>query len=207
MIYNITNKSDQEVDDELFRLESLVDHSNYYNFQHVFSKEEVDKIISENDPHTFRATTFSGTNDDFRKSNIKWINRFENDLDNTWIFQKISELAVIANQNIYHFLLCGMFEGIQYTVYDGSEDGFYCSHVDHGKNYYKRKLSIVIQLSDPSEYEGGDLLLHTRNKPFAIPKGLGSCITFPSWMLHEVTPVTSGIRRTLVCWVSGPPFK
>ena len=207
MIYNFSGRPDYEIDSELTQAEENIDHANYYRFSNSFSADEIKKIISENDPDTFRATTFSGQNNDFRRSNIKWINRFETNVNNTWIFERIAQLVQTANKEIYHFSLYGMFEGIQYTVYDGTEDGFYCAHVDHGKNYYKRKISVVIQLTDPSEYEGGDLLIHTRNQPFAVPKGLGTCITFPSWMLHEVTPVTSGTRRTLVCWVSGPPFK
>lgn len=207
MIYNFSGKPDHEIDNELMVAEENIDQSNYFVANHYFNKQEVDKIIEQNDPQTFKATTFSGSNDDFRKSNIKWINGFENGIDNIWIFKKISELAFGANDALFKFSIYGMFEGIQYTVYDGTENGFYCAHVDHGINYYKRKISIVVQLSDPNEYEGGDLLLHTKNKPYPIPKGFGTCVAFPSWMLHEVTPVTSGTRRTLVCWVSGPPFK
>ena len=54
-------------------------------------------------------------------------------------------------------------ERLQFTYYDSKEEGCYFSHVDplEWKNPYNRKLSLVVQLSDPSEYEGGELQIHT----------------------------------------------
>jgi PKHD-type hydroxylase len=70
-----------------------------------------------------------------------------------------------------------------------------------------RKLSLVMQLSDPYEYEGGELQLKTGHNDITIPKQKGLVTIFPSFTLHRVTPLTSGTRRTLVVWVAGPPFK
>ena len=67
--------------------------------------------------------------------------------------------------------------------------------------------SIVVQLTDPSEYEGGDLEILTTENPFWAAKEKGSCILFPSFCLHKVHPVTKGLRNSLVLWVSGPPFE
>lgn len=72
---------------------------------------------------------------------------------------------------------------------------------------HNRKLSMVIQLSDPSEYEGGELLLHLGNNPTRIERKKGLAVFFPSYILHEVTPVTKGERYSLVAWVHGKPFK
>ncbi len=207
MHFNIINSQGADLDAMLQEMEDRVDHNQFYQFQNSLTQEEIDRIIKENELSTHRATTFSGESDSFRKSDINWIEKEQNGIDNTWIFQRIANMAIEANSRLFNFNLFGMFEGLQYTKYDGSEDGFYCKHVDHGKNFYKRKISVVIQLSDPDSYEGGDLLTHTANSPNVMPKGLGTTVLFPSWMLHEVTPVTKGIRRSLVCWVSGPPFQ
>ena len=224
------NINDKNLDGLLGELEKDVDHNNYYWFQNSFSQAEIDKIIAENEPRTAAATTFSGADDRLRKSNITWIEKtqkawsrdrykgsvelpgpqFDHDeltVDNTWIFEKFANMALEANINNFRFELWGMHEGIQYTVYKGGDKGFYCGHVDHGKNYYKRKLSMVCQLSDPDSYSGGDLLIHTKNQPILMPRELGAVICFPSWQLHEVTPVYKGTRRSLVLWVSGPPFR
>ena len=67
-----------------------------------------------------------------------------------------------------------------------------------------RKLSISIQLTDPTKYEG-DLNLYWSDA-VTMKKNKGSLFIFPSYMLHEVTPVTKG-ENSLVCWVNGPQFK
>lgn len=76
-----------------------------------------------------------------------------------------------------------------------------------------RKLSVTISLNDPNEYEGGNLQFdlgpHRPDRYHTCteirPKG--SVIVFPSHVHHQVTPVTSGTRYSLVCWNLGPPFK
>ncbi len=70
-----------------------------------------------------------------------------------------------------------------------------------------RKLSMVLQLSDPSEYEGGDLELFTSANPIITKKQKGIIHAFPSYVMHRVTPVTKGVRKTLVVWIAGPRFK
>jgi len=70
-----------------------------------------------------------------------------------------------------------------------------------------RKLSVVIQLSDPSEYDGGNLQFMLGNESENAKKEKGMLYAFPSWVLHRVTPVTEGTRRSLVIWLSGPKFK
>ena len=69
----------------------------------------------------------------------------------------------------------------------------------------KRKISVSVQLSDPKNYEGCDLLLY--DGPFGeveASKEKGVAIAFPSWTLHEVTPLTSGERVVAVAWFLGP---
>jgi PKHD-type hydroxylase len=69
------------------------------------------------------------------------------------------------------------------------------------------KISLSIQLSDPSEYEGGDLeFTWGRSSKFA-PKEKGAMVLFPSYSLHKVHPVTKGKRRALVLWAHGPAFR
>jgi PKHD-type hydroxylase len=78
--------------------------------------------------------------------------------------------------------------------------------IGHGSGSL-RKISVVIQLSDPTEYEGGELQVMNGEEPYRVcNKEKGSLIMFPSFLLHRVTPVTKGCRRSLVLWISGPPF-
>ena len=71
------------------------------------------------------------------------------------------------------------------------------------------KFSLSIQLTDPKKYQGGDLKLHNGSDKDAsiMSKAQGTLILFPSFILHEVTPVTKGERNSLVSWITGKPFK
>jgi PKHD-type hydroxylase len=70
-----------------------------------------------------------------------------------------------------------------------------------------RKLSLSIQLTDPKEYEGGELILYEDDKGTEMKKEQGTLVLFPSYILHEVKPVTKGERNSLVAWVTGKQFK
>jgi PKHD-type hydroxylase len=70
-------------------------------------------------------------------------------------------------------------------------------------------MSIVIQLTDPSEYEGGDFEIDSQypQLPKEEIREKGSVLVFPSFIPHRVTPVTKGVRRSLVSWIEGPKFR
>jgi PKHD-type hydroxylase len=70
-----------------------------------------------------------------------------------------------------------------------------------------RKLSITVQLSDPDEYEGGELQFMVNQNIFTAPKDKGTAIIFPSFALHRVTPITKGSRKSIVGWISGAPYR
>jgi PKHD-type hydroxylase len=82
----------------------------------------------------------------------------------------------------------------------------YAWHQDYGSQI-SRKLSLVLQLTDPSRYEGGNLQTMTSQDVNTVRKQRGLITAFPSFTLHQVTPVTQGSRQSMVAWVSGPAFK
>lgn len=71
----------------------------------------------------------------------------------------------------------------------------------------RRKIRISIQLSDPDEYEVGDFEFLIRKEITKLSQKKGCAIVFPSYFLYRVTLVTKGIRKSLVLWVSGQPFR
>ena len=80
--------------------------------------------------------------------------------------------------------------------YDGEKGGFYDQHQDtHGDMSY-RKISLVIALSDPKEYEGGELHFSELNKSYKLNKG--TIVVFNSDEMHGVTPVTAGKRKVII---------
>jgi predicted 2-oxoglutarate/Fe(II)-dependent dioxygenase YbiX len=149
-----------------------------------------------------------------RETNLKWISL---DKNSNWLFKKIIECINEVNVNNYGYIL-KFVEDLQFAEYTSQTKGFYSKHIDCGDKYGIenfvdiRKLSFSIQLSSPDEYEGGELKFYTGKKSLytnmeestVAKKEKGTIIFFPSFILHEVTPVIKGIRYSLVSWVQGP---
>jgi len=136
----------------------------------------------------------------------------------SWIpFKKMPEMyKVIENQiskvNLNHFMFDGirLTEPAQFTEYP--KGGFYDWHMDlnaFGQNgeHPIRKISMTCLLSDPSEFTGGDLMFSDSGKQEPLKLKQGQAMFFASFMRHRVAPVKKGIRRSLVMWFGGPPFK
>jgi PKHD-type hydroxylase len=173
-----------------------------------FTSEELDSIVSLGNQSGLGdglVYTKDGSEKktDIRDSKISFLPAEKNN----WIFQRLAGLVNNANEKYFKFDL-HQIQSLQFSIYD--KKGFYIKHVDTLPNspYYDvRKLSFSLLLSDPEEYKGGDLLLHNSAKPIVAERKRGIICFFPSYTLHEVTPVTKGIRKSLVGWVSGPPFR
>jgi PKHD-type hydroxylase len=141
----------------------------------------------------------------YRNSRIHWIPKSD---EWKWLYDKIGGFAFVANEEMWQFDITFMNEQVQYTEYDGSYSGKYDWHLDIGSGPSSmRKIAIIVQLSDPNDYEGGDLQFFIQKNVLTAPKDKGAVICFPTYFLHRVTPVTKGKRRSLVLWVSGPPFR
>lgn len=95
----------------------------------------------------------------------------------------------------------------QFAQYDGAAEEFIGWHNDEplwDGHFRGKKLSMVIQLSDPADYDGGVLELEGRDP---TPREQGLAVAFPSFMFHRVTPVTRGWRFSLVVWAQGPHWR
>jgi PKHD-type hydroxylase len=178
-----------------------VEHYSYWN--NAFSKEECETIIKiGKEKGLITGTTFNTIND-VRKSNISWLYPSDN---MEWVYRKVTDIVLNLNSRFFCFDIFGINEGFQFTNYKAPSDK-YGKHVDKSINIPVRKLSVSIQLSNPEEYEGGELKIFDRNEGIVMSKEQGTLIMFPSYTLHEVTPVTKGERNSLVTWVTGKQFK
>ena len=149
-----------------------------------------------------------------RNSDLVWLN------DN-WIYKEIHPFVVEANKKAGWNFHWDWSESCQFTKYKLNQ--YYAWHCDSfnkiGSNGKIRKLSMTCQLTDGSEYQGGELEFDFRNYDppqrdeskhlikckEILPKG--SIIVFPSFVWHRVKPVTKGVRYSLVVWNQGFPFK
>lgn len=177
-----------------------------------FSEEEINKILAlpnwiQSAPASVGGATEIVHDSKVRESNVSWLDLTS---DTAWIYAKLSNVIAEVNKRYYHYELTGFYESIQLGVYSSVNKGHYDWHTDSTPfdPGTPRKLSMALLLSDTSEFEGGDLELKPdSDEAKAVQQAKGRAYFFPSYMLHRVTPVTKGVRRSMVVWVGGPPFR
>jgi len=183
----------------------------FVTLQNEFTLEELNHIVGYVENNLNLAIATVGQNNDdtvvenIRRSKVCWIS---NNNETAWLYEKLAWAVRKINSNFYNYDIFGFVEDFQFTVYAESDNSHYTWHIDSGKgDNLPRKLSLVLQLSSPEEYEGGELELMVSPEPTRVNKEKGLITIFPSYTLHRVTPVTKGIRKTLVVWIAGPAFK
>jgi PKHD-type hydroxylase len=155
------------------------------------------------------ATFGSKSKEDIEKDRVSNVKFHTRSSETAWIFDKLNFVIQAINEQYYNFHLNGYYQ-FQYTTYD--PNGRYDWHTDisFGKNYgldaEPRKLSMSLLLND--DFEGGNFEINIGKEEEAntVPMHKGRIVLFPSFMIHRVTPVNKGIRKSLVVWVVGPKF-
>lgn len=188
------------------------ENKNYFPifFNNVLNNDQVNLIHEIAKENSFVPAQTGNSNEGslnlgVRRSTVAWLDF--NKIDKS-ILEYFQNLFLEANELGFKFDLSG-YEAIQYTVYEESNAGEYKWHADTMflQNDEVRKLSMSLLLSDPSEFEGGKLLLNPDGNIVVAEERKGRAFFFPSWMPHCVTPVTKGTRKSLVIWAHGPKFK
>ena len=137
-----------------------------------------------------------------RDSTISWIpfNKMQP------MYDDLIHLIQKINRNHFGFSNLQITEPAQVSEY--SKGQFYHWHtdspIDMDTEPPVRKLSMTLLLNDPSKFEGGNLEI--AGKTLSHMKQ-GHAAIFASFLQHRVTPVTKGVRKALVVWFSGEPFK
>tara|TARA_R100001129_G_C5237407_1_gene224447 strand:- start:250 stop:828 length:579 start_codon:yes stop_codon:yes gene_type:complete len=123
------------------------------------------------------------------------------------MYKQIEKTMLRTNRNHFGFDGMKLTEYAQYTEYP--EGGFYDWHIDNHVNCQHeppiRKISMTCLLSPENEFEGGDLELIKSGQSVKLKQG--QAVFFASFIQHRVAPVTRGVRRSLVMWFGGEPFK
>ena len=179
-----------------------------------FTESEIDEIGNYCSSNVLEKAITMGQNETedslIRNSQTKF-HYYNSDTD--WIFNKLNNILDYVNSTVYNFDLNG-YDAFQYTEY--KKNGFYDFHTDmadmHDINVHAdteaRKLSISLVLNEPGvDYEGGDFQTMSSKDITTHESKKGRIFIFPSYVLHRVSPVTKGIRKSLVVWVKGPKFK
>jgi PKHD-type hydroxylase len=173
----------------------------------VFTPEECREIIKIGESKLLNNAKVATdvVKPDVRESDVRFLHP---EIENEWIFDRLESTILNVNDHLFNFELTGLHEGIQFTKYT-APSGHYDAHIDRDSiGFSVRKLSMTLQLSDPNDYEGGDVELYTSLQyPEMAPREQGTAFFFNSLLLHKVTPVTKGTRYSLVAWIAGPKFK
>ena len=167
------------------------------------SDKTIDRILKEaKAPTCVGQVGAGGYKPEVRRSKVSFLRV-------PWILDTIYNYVSHANTVAFNVNLYKLAD-IQYTEYHAEQEGHYGWHSDCSwkrNDGLDRKLSIVIQLSDPSEYEGGSFEFSEVKTPSEnLFKPKGSVLVFPSYQYHRVTPVTKGVRKSLVAWFDGPKW-
>jgi PKHD-type hydroxylase len=176
-------------------------------FPQVFYPEECEKIIEFGRSYEMTGGTVVDTegNSITNKYRSCSLAHVEPSQEFAWVYERLTDAVKDLNEDCFGFDLFSFGENMQFTQYEVGQH--YDYHVDRIFNGPIRKLSIVLQLTDPKAYEGGDLEIYTGGEPRKLPRSQGTLIAFPSYVLHRVTPVTKGTRNSLVGWINGNPFR
>lgn len=149
-------------------------------------------------------STFGGQSN-HRKSKVRWVhNEFE-------LIDNLLRQANLANATNFNVDIQQEMNEMQFGEYSAEYAGKYDWHHDidwNNPKNFDRKLSVVVQLSSPRDYEGGNFEFSEVESPSSEQWSIqGSILVFPSYLTHRVTEVTSGVRYSLVSWIRGPRWR
>lgn len=184
-------------------------------FKSYFTKQQCDKMVEtiQKRPHKDAQIGVNGTiatDSSFRKSKIRFVNKSDAELG--YMFDELWKNAIVANNDWFNFHISKL-DYLQFAEYESANRGEYKTHHDvfymNNDPVYHRKLSCIVQLSDPKTYKGGDLeLMEVDTHPNKEEmRQQGTVIFFPSFVRHAALPVTEGKRHSIAAWFDGPKWR
>ena len=193
----------------------------YWYFTSAISKKDCQKIIKAGFSKTIKKGTIMTMNPKkLSKNDISILKKIRKStcsfLYEKWIYDLLHKYVSIANRDAGWNYTLTHSEGTQFTIYN--KNNFYDWHQDatviNRETKISRKISCVVNLSDPKDYKGGELQFCApvpgkKDKIYTakeiMPQGSIAVFTASTW--HRVTPITKGLRYSLVNWTNGEHIK
>jgi len=124
-----------------------------------------------------------------RRADLVWLDEVDG---TSWVMDRMIDLVRVANRDVFDFDITDFAESPQVARYSADRTGHFGWHSDVGEGRLaeRRKLTIVVQLSEPGSYTGGDLEVMPGAGTLAADRARGTATLFPAFVLHHVTPVT-----------------
>ena len=174
----------------------------------ALSQSECDTLIAlcQSAPMTDAGLVRATTAHRIRRAELSWLDDLP---EAAWVMDRMMRVVAETNREAFNFDLTEFAESPQVARYGAEREAHFDWHSDIGSGALavKRKLTIVVQLSDPLDYDNGNLELRPDANIHPTPRDRGTAIVFPSFVLHRVTPVTKGTRWSLTLWSHGPAFR
>lgn len=174
----------------------------------AFTPEECDRIIALAGTEPLKDAGLVRNTSDYsiRRAELAWLDERPGA---EWVMDRIVATVARANREGFDFALSDFAESAQVARYGAEREGHFGWHSDIGAGAVaaRRKLTMVVQLSEPDDYQGGVLELWPDGNVRQAAVARGSATVFPSFVLHRVTPVTAGERWSLTIWAHGPAFR
>ena len=174
----------------------------------AFSPQDCDHIVAlaRSGPASDARLVGQMRDHNLRRADLVWA---EDMPGADWIMDRIIATVAAANRDVFDFALSDFAESAQIARYGAERQGHFDWHSDIGDGPLarRRKLTLVVQLSDPGGYDGGLLQVMPSATVIDAPRTRGSATIFPAYLLHRVTPVTRGERHSLTVWAHGPAFR
>ena len=147
-------------------------------------------------------------NDGIRSTQVAWVHRNAQTED---MYLRMEAIVLRLNADLFHFDLTGLTT-MQYALYRQEEAGYFDWHNDYGRyrgdpGQEPRKITMSLQLSEGASYDGCDLEVRAAHPIDVAPRERGALFAFRANALHRVTPITRGVRKSLVIWAAGPEFR
>ena len=171
----------------------------------ALTPDECDMVIAAAAAGQMRRAGLVGSAQDVavRRADIIWVD----DLAGlAWVMDRMVSVVAQANREGFAFDVQGFDESAQVARYDVGAHFDWHADVGVGVAAARRKLTVVVQLSAP-DYDGGVLEVRPSHAVLQAVTARGMACVFPSYVLHRVTPVTSGVRWSLTLWAHGPAFR
>jgi PKHD-type hydroxylase len=172
------------------------------NKSELFSPEECSQVLNNCIDELWLPSTVVGDTDFHRSKRQK----LRGEVDG-FPFLNIRDVTKLANNEIYDFSLMGIIDQDFPQVFKYSENDFYKMHMDLNPMAPSRKLTFIINLSDPSSYTGGEIEFLNIKVDSTLTLEQGACLVFPSYIPYSVSPVTSGEKYVIIGHVHGAVFK
>ena len=179
-----------------------------YSIPGAFSGRECEQIIAMTKAKPVSEACLVGHNRDhnLRRADLVWLDEVPG---TCWVMERLINLVRKSNTDRFDFDLREFAESPQVACYKAANGGHFAWHSDigDGSAASKRKLTLIVQLSKPGAYIGGDLEIMPGAHVVAANRVQGCASIFPSFLLHQVTPVSRGSRHSLTVWAHGPAFR